>query len=235
MISVVHPSRGRAQRAFNSYQRLRRNASFEFEYIICIERNDSDYNEYLNLFGTDAKVRIESGDFGCMTASLQHGAMLTTGDILMGFFDDFDQMPKGWDEQILSASKGRSFWLMNIDDCVTHHAWIHTLPIMDRAFFSWYGYIYHTAYKHMFGDTELACIGDMLGCTINARHIKFRHVHHSVNHGTKDRINVMNDAHWAHDERVHVERFKNNFYIPKELIKGKISNLRHVAFVNKRL
>lgn len=239
-ISIIHPSRGRPSRAYDAFQILRQNASSPFEYILSIEANDPDTQKYLDLFeNAEGVTLIVKADHGCMTAGLQNGATCATGDILCGFFDDFSNMPAGWNDMILNATRGREFWALKTNDGVPLHWWIHSFPIMDRKFFEWYGALYLTRFNHMFADNALAAAADLLGCCINAsKTILFRQYHHSITHDEvhqKDAINEMNDAHWNHDEAVYIDLFQRNFDIPKHMIKGRIKDSHQSNFVRKKL
>src|SRR5690242_7899353 len=97
MISIIHPSRGRPQKAFNTARKWFEQAGVEVEYILSID-SDDDISGYCNVF----KIR-DSGhmDMGCLQCNpnssvveaTNKAAAICKGDILLYLSDDFDCFP----------------------------------------------------------------------------------------------------------------------------------------------
>ena len=229
MISVVHPSKGRPQRARKSYDVLKSRATAPFEYIISLHDDDPKLDQYLELF---KGVKMNVGSARSLCDNAQKGLKDAHGYILMIFSDDFEAMPPGWDQSINRVTKGKEFFNLKVYDGI--HKWICTIPIVDRKLYEFLGHIYNPEYRHMFADTELSAIGDLLQVTLYHNEIKFQHNQFTLKNNP-DEINHFNNSFWERDQKVYLERYQRNFDIPKEMIKGKIKDAAHVAWVEKQL
>jgi hypothetical protein len=98
--------------------------------------------------------------------------------------------------------------------------WLITLPIMDRAYYNRFGYIYHPDYKHMWSDTEMTTVGHMLGKIVDLQNSNavFKHRHYTINEMQKDAVNEKNDATWNQGKSLFLERFDRDFDLRAEQI-----------------
>jgi hypothetical protein len=231
MISVIHPSRGRAARAKKAYEILKSRAKHEFQYIISIDQDDPQLDQYLNLFQSK-NIHVVIGNNRSMVDAAQAGLSVSNGRILIIFSDDFENMPSGWDDMIYKVTTGKEFFNLKVYDGI--HKWICTIPIVDRKLYEYLGHVYNPEYRHMFGDTELAAVCDLLGCTLYHNEIKFQHNQFTLKNNPDD-INRRNNSFWNHDQAVYIDRYQNHFNLPKEMIKGKIKDSAHIAWVEKQL
>lgn len=229
MISIIHPSRSRYLKAletkrkwYDAANNRRKNVE---EWIISIDYNDLYKEAYRDTFGMgDAKV-ICNPNRSAVDA-INEGAKVASRNILMVVSDDTEPC-QGWDDKIIEATKGKKDFILKTQDGI--QPWIITMPVMDRAYYNRFGYIYHPDYLHMFCDTELTCVADITGRKITSK-LLFPHKHYSVTKQAADAVAKRNDSTWAQGEKLFLERYKRNFDLPKgEPIQdnGLISWLEH--------
>jgi len=231
MITVIHPSKNRPQRAFDTYDKIVIGANYEFEYILSIDADERDGAEYKKLFGNE-KVTIIESDSTNVVEAVNIGAKRSKGDILLLLSDDFDEMPKGWDSMIIEATKDKEFWFLKTFDGAND--WLITLPIMDRKAYEYLGYLYNPLYKHMFADTDQTCLGDLMDITITRNDILFKHNHYLVANN-KDSVNEKADATWEQGEKAYLQRHIDNYGLKESEIKGVINNSSHLEWLKNKL
>lgn len=213
-ISIIHPSRSRPQMFWNTQLRwINRADKKDFEYILSLDSSDIELAHYtLNaLSGTkfcvnDNKSAIEA---------INNAAKIATGDIIVVISDDFS-CPEHWDILLLKEVEGKSDFLLKTDDGL--QPTLVTLPILDRAYYSRFGYVYHPDYLHLHCDEEMTIVAMMLGCYIKSD-LKFEHLHYTTGKTDFDAINAKNNATWAHGQATLDRRAKDNFGIANPLIK----------------
>lgn len=216
-LTVIHPSRGRAEIAKQVQNKWLSSAinPDNIEYILSIDTSDETRADYMARF--ESNVIVEEDNHTAIEA-INNAAKYATGDLLIVVSDDFD-CPQGWDEKLLSYLKGKKDFVVKTDD--TLQPWLITLPIMDRDYYNRFGYIYNPDYKHMFCDTEMTCVGDLLDKTIIVP-MTFKHRHYTQSGGIKkDHISQRNDATWAQGEALYLKRIQDNFGIknPKGVLR----------------
>lgn len=223
-ISIIHPSRGRAKKALETANKWIENAGVDISYILSIDEDDN-VDEYEFIFG---KWFFVEGwkDIGlskpvirqkCVHRNIHknrsaidainNAAKNTNGKIIIVISDDFD-CPLNWGRKIISEVEGKTDWILKTPDGI--QPWIITLPIMDRAYYNRFGYIYHPDYQHMFCDTEMSCVADLTGRRITAN-IPFKHNHYSIGGMTKDAISERADKTWEQGEKLFLSRYRQNF------------------------
>jgi|SRR6478609_921761 len=230
MISILHPSRSRPQRAYETARKWLDNAGADCEYILSIDIDDN-CNAYDNLFNhrlCSSTIRTKQKNRSAIDA-INHAAKISTGDILLVLSDDFD-CPPLWGKKILDVVHGKTDWILKTPDGI--QGWIITMPIMDRVYYNRFGYIYFPDYLHMFCDTELSCVADLTGRKIEAN-IQFVHNHYSTGKGEKDAISERADKTWAQGEKLFLQRYKENFGLVNP--PGRITNQNYLNWINQKL
>lgn len=210
IISVIHPSRQRPELAFKAAKLWKNNCVTDrVEYILSIDESDPRIEDYRRLFSLPdvglVKILV-SPNKSCMEA-VNAGAKAASGDILLVNSDDFACEP-GWDQALLTALEGKSDFCVKTDDGC--QPWIMTMPLMDRTFYNRFGYIYNPAYGHLFADTEMTHVSDLLNTTIKLP-LVFRHEHYTTGAVAADELNVRNNASWEQGEALYLKRVKENF------------------------
>jgi hypothetical protein len=222
MISLIHPSRGRAQRAFDAAKNWITKAGQDVEYILSLDLDDPI--RYLNPFG---KTIINNNRSA--VDAINNAAKISTGQILVVMSDDFD-CPMDWAVKIIEEANGRKDWIMKTQDGT--QGWIITLPVMDRTYYNRFGYIYYPEYRHMFCDTELTAVADLTSRKISSP-LVFKHNHYSVTGTDRDDVSVRADKTWEQGERLFIERYKVNFGLTSPT--GRITDSQYLNWLRGKI
>jgi len=216
-ISILHPSRSRADMAFNTYQKWTSTLSnlYDIEYILSLDIDDMSLIKYAELFSKENKVLLLINNNKTAIEAINIAAKKSSGDLIVVVSDDFDCF-QDWDKWLVDQLKDKSDYVVKTSD--GNQPFIITLPIMDRLYYNRFGYIYYPGYHHMYCDTELSCVGYLLGKIVTLTNGKvFRHRHYSVGGMQKDSINIKNDSTYHQGGTLFNERFKNNFGLTQPL------------------
>lgn len=155
-ISLIHPSRGRAEKAFRTlnYWLNQQSGKNEIEHILAVDLSDIQATEYQQLFKRKS-FKINFSDNDCVVQAANNAAKLSTGDILIYLSDDF-KCPPQWDELIIERIAGVEKCLLRVNDgyqpmenCVL------TIPIMTRELYEHLTYFFYPKYRSMWADTDL--------------------------------------------------------------------------------
>lgn len=208
-ISLIHPSRSRPHKSFNTTSKWLSNATGEneIELIVSLDDSDPSLDEYAILYKQNILHLICSNN-NSSVAAVNNGAKYATGDILIVISDDTD-CPHHWDKIILNAVSDRQDFVLKVYDGIQKY--ICTMPVMDRKYYERYGYIYHPEYLHLFCDTEFTHVADVTNKMIWRNDILFQHMHYSVRKSTKDHISEKADATINQGSETYLRHFKNNF------------------------
>lgn len=225
MISILHPSRSRPEKAFKTARKWLDNAGCDIEYILSLDSDEKYMADYVRMFNNRQTINPNRSAID----AINNAAKVATGNILIVLSDDFDCCPL-WGKQILDATQGKSDWILKTLDGI--QKWIITMPIMDRAYYNRFGYIYFPDYLHMFCDTELSCVADLTGRKIEAN-IQFVHNHYSVGKAIKDAVSEKADRTWAQGEKLFLERYKKNFGLIDP--PGKIESPEYLNWIKGKL
>ena len=203
-ITIIHPSRSRPEKSKKTIQKWFKDADRMREVIVSLDDDDPFVSDYKNAYQMNALV---SKNRSCVDA-INNAAKLAEGDILMVVSDDTDCFP-GWDTALLKVVEGKTDWILKTDDDIQD--WIITLPIMDRAYYNRFGYIYHPDYTHMFADTYMTAVADITGRKIKSK-LLFKHLHpgHSGGKEMPDALNRRNDLTWMQGQDTFI-RLMNQF------------------------
>lgn len=240
MISLLHPSRSRPDKAFETARKWLDNAGCDVEYILSLDDDDdSDYHRYFGktIYGVYSRLENETSKWVNMKRNpnssaidaINNAAKVSSGNILIVLSDDFD-CPPLWGKKILDATQGKTDWILKTPDGI--QKWIITMPIMDRAYYDRFGYVYYPDYLHMFCDTELSCVADLTGRKIEAS-IPFVHNHYSIGKTEKDAVSIKADATWAQGEKLFLERYKKNFDLTET--PGRITSPEYLNWIKRKL
>lgn len=228
LFTIIHPSRSRAIKSYNSVCNWMRHYSGRIEnleLIVSLDEDDPQLTMYLERYlSSDVIVNKNKS---CVEA-INKAAQKATGQILIVASDDTDMTPS-WNKDIMEVIEGKIDWILKTQDGI--QPWIITMPIMDRAYYNRFGYIYHPDYLHMFCDTELTCVADITGRKITSN-LLFPHKHYSVTKEQPDAINKKADATWAQGEKLFLERYKRNFDLPKG---GKIQDKGMIDWLQRKV
>lgn len=174
------------------------------ELIVSLDYDDPMLNNYKC---HEAAYIIVNKNRSAIDA-INHAAKDASGNIMIVLSDDTD-CPYNWDQHILEATRGMSDFVLRVNDEIQR--WIITMPVIDRAYYNRFGYVYHPDYTHMFVDTCFTHVADLLGRIVDAKHLHFPHMHYSVRKAPKDAINERADATWRQGEELYLKHFRESF------------------------
>ncbi len=209
-ISIIHPSRNRAEMALSVANKWINTAGCQVQYILSLDTDEKEIEQYKQC---NDIIQIVQHNNKSAIEAINVAVQYTTGDILIVVSDDFD-CPDNWAIKLLEQIGDKKDIVVKTQDGT--QPWIMTLPIMDRTYYNRFGYIYYPGYQHMFCDTEMSHVGDLLGKTLTIP-ITFPHKHYTTGAMKKDSINEKNDRTWTQGETLYLKRVKENFGIENPL------------------
>lgn len=199
-ISLIHPSRGRAEKAFDTMTEWARKANipndnFEVEHILSADNSDPQIEDYKSLFLRP--YNLIRRDNSSVVEATNVAARETSGDILIYLSDDF-KCPENWGQLVIEEFKKYSGpTLIKVDDCLQNfHTKVLTIPMMNRDLYEKLGYFWHPGYKSMFCDEHLYWRSEKLGALKLAPHLKFPHEHPSNGKAPNDETYKRSAANW---------------------------------------
>lgn len=230
-ISLICPSRGRAEKSFHTVNKWWNSAGLNgnLEIILSLDFDDKTFEDYFDEF-SDANFehKVIVNENRSAVDAVNWGAARSSGDVLIVVSDDFD-CPENWAFSLAMKAEGKTDWIAKTPDGI--QKWIITLPILDRHYYNRFGYIYHPDYLHMFCDTELTCVADLTGRKI-ALDIPFVHNHYSTGKSIKDEVSIRADKTWDQGEKLFIERAKRNFDLVNP--PGKITSPDYINWMRNK-
>jgi glycosyltransferase involved in cell wall biosynthesis len=205
VISLVHPSRGRPEKAYitaNNWIRLAGGCALE--HIFSLDSSDPFVNEYKAI----DKVIINDND--CVVQATNHGASVATGDILIYLSDDFE-CPNNWAETIKALPYSGEFMIKAHDGLQDFRSQVLTIPIMSKALYQKLGYFFYPEYKSMWVDVDLFHVCERLGVIKYHRELLFQHNHYCNGKSTKDDTYRRSDGYWNQGKEVYNRRERKGF------------------------
>jgi hypothetical protein len=206
MISIIHPSRGRAWKSKQRMLQWINNSESEFEIVVSLDLDDPELPLYLHYYegwGHLGYTVMSSKNRSCVDA-INNAAKEAKGDILLVVSDDTDCFPH-WDTALLKEVEGKSDYLLKTKDGIQDY--IVTMTVMDRKYYERDGFIYHPDFRHQFADTYLTCLADIRGCLIYSD-LVFPHKHYSTSGEQPDALHKRNDATWKEGQDTFIRLMK---------------------------
>ena len=203
MISLIHPSRGRAKKAHQTFLNWMDKGPLgnNVEHISSFDTDDPELPLYKS-WSCEDRFHVISNNRSVVDAT-NKAAAKATGDIFIYLSDDFD-CPKDWIQLITEEFKKYSGpTLIKVDDCLQQfHIPVLTIPIMNRDLYERLGYFWHPDYKSMFCDVDLYYTVQKLGALKFAPHLKFPHNHVSIGKAENDETYRRSAANWNQGQEV---------------------------------
>ena len=215
--SLVHPSRGRPDQAWECMCRWRAKCSpfNNLEYVLSLDRDDADkYRRTVREMVGTIDLRVVIHDNKTMVEALNVGARVARGDVLIYVSDDFE-CPDNWDVEIQKCVGKEKDWVLFVYDGIQKSA--QTISILSRVYFERFGYIYYPEYMSLWADPDFTETAIRLGKNIDGMHLLFRHNHYSTGRSAYDPTYAKQDseAAWKHGESLFQRRAKGNFGVKK--------------------
>jgi hypothetical protein len=192
MISLLHPSRGRPDKAQQTAKYWKERTKVDTQHLLSIDLTDPQYMYYKNF--ADLKICALNAS---VVEATNRAAKHATGDILVYLSDDF-KCPDNWGELILKEFEGVNRpMLLKVDDCLQKfHVPVLTIPIMNRQLYERLGYFFHPEYKSMFCDEHLYWTAHKLKAIKMCPHLKFPHEHPANGKAENDETYRRSAANW---------------------------------------
>lgn len=217
-ISLIHPSRGRANKAQSTLCEWMSNTHptlvgfFEsqlIEHILSIDEDDSEFKSYIKLFPSSKIVKNKTSS---VVEATNKAAKIATGDILIYLSDDFS-CHQNWNKSIIDIFKKiKTPALLKVDDCLQKfNVGVLTIPIMNHLLYEKLGYFWHPLYKSMFVDEDLYWTCKNNNWMILAPELKFQHEHPCNGKAVTDETYKRSAANWDSGKEVFMKRKSLNF------------------------
>lgn len=222
-LSLLHPSRGRPEKSFDTVNNWIDKAGRKIEVIISLDEDDPELINYCRLFaGREyAGCRYYAHSNKSAIDAINLAAASALGDVFIVVSDDTECF-NSWAIYIEEETEGKHDFILKTQDGIQKY--IITNPIMDRAYYNRFGYIYHPDFQHLFCDTWLTVMADITGRKIISD-LMFRHNHYSVNGTPPDELHKRNDATWRQGEETFIKLLKT--LSPEDLKKIEDPSMRN--------
>lgn len=180
MFSLIHPSRSRPQKSFETIQKWILKAGMKgFEIIVSLDSDDPELPQYKHYYldiCIDFPFRVVIHPNKNAVQAINGAALLAKGNILIVVSDDSD-CPARWATRILKYTEGKTDFVLKVRDGIQPK--MITMPILDRAYYQRDGYIYHPEFSHCWADRFFTEVAHKRKRVIE-KNITFRHMHYSV-------------------------------------------------------
>lgn len=211
MISIIHPSRGRPEKSYDTICKWANKSSgiHSIYFLVSLDYDDPKLDDYKAMsFPILEKpcfvIQYVANNRSSIQAINEVGPIAKQHDIILVLSDDTDCF-ENWDLALLKEVEGKTDWILKTQDGI--QPYIITMPVMDRAYYNRTGYIYHPDFQHLFCDTYLTCVADITGRKITSN-LLFKHNHYSVNGTPPDDLHKRNDATWKQGQETFIKLMK---------------------------
>lgn len=186
MISIIHPSRGRALKAAATCEKWldNYNGYNGAEYIFSLDNDDGDLKNYKLYFlkiekqFPSIKFRYILADNKNVVDAMNKGAKIATGDLLVCISDDFDCFVN-WNDALLKEADLKKEMALLVNDGINYGGKTRmALPILTKKLYDRLGYIYYPQYTGLFADDDLKEVCQKLGVLKTVQHLLFQHNHY---------------------------------------------------------
>ena len=221
-ILVKFPSRERPDRFQHTLQQMMHlSVDKSIKYLITLDRNDPKVNEYVNILKELPNCRFIIGDsYGKIHAINRDMNEVSDYDILVLASDDMVPIVQGWDfiirEEMELHFKNDSDTLSEgvlwYDDGYKSN--INMMPIMTKAAYDRFGYLYNPAYISLFCDNEFTEVWNSFGCQVKRDLCLFQHQHYARAakwQHTIDPLMRRNESYFMQDRKTYEIRKQSNF------------------------
>lgn len=221
-ISLIHPSRGRAEKCMKTLIEwivcCSGNPEIIIEHITSIDEDDPQKELYKALLDQHSWVIVN--DNQNVVQATNKAAKCAKGDVIIYLSDDF-KCPEGWDQLIadcFTRSLDGSFLegpiLLKVDDCLQKFdAEVVTIPIMNRALYNKLGYFWNPEYEGSFVDNDLYHVCKNNAWLAHAQNLRFPHEHYSIGKSVHDETYKRQNNNFETGKKIFTKRKSENFPI----------------------
>jgi hypothetical protein len=181
------------------------------EYILFVDGPDwAPLPKKRKFFGSSC-VATSDADL-CSVGSANgwnRAAKVSHGKFLITISDDYRPC-EHWDTGILKVLSSYAYgWedhalVLDVDnqDGAPHIPF----SFLTRAYYNRYGYIFYPEYKGLMADNDFTDVAREDGVVINARHLKFRHLHYLCGTASNDEVYQKQQQTLKHGQEVYARR-----------------------------
>ena len=207
-ISLIHPSRSRAAKAYTTANKWINEANVATQHIFSIDEDDPQAHLYR---GFDMIVKMPNT---CVVEAVNHAAESATGDVLLYLSDDFTCYPN-WGQDLKKVCERYSGeYMIKVDDCLQPFLQeVLTIPVMSKALYKRLGYFFNPLYKSMWVDVDLYHVCMNLGVIKFHREIKYVHEHYCNGMSKRDETYNRSDAHFETGRIINHNRARQGYPI----------------------
>lgn len=177
-----------------------------------VTANREFYNKILS-YGDKVKA-VYGFSKGKIDAINRSVWMYPDADIICTHSDDFIFIKEGFDLDIIQGYADGFSGLLHFPDGFVNKV-LCTYPIMDRAYYSRFGYVYNPQYFSVYADNEQHDVAKILNSYKYVDKKIFEHRHPIHGFGKRDALlnRTEEPINYAIDGKLYQERKKNNFYL----------------------
>jgi hypothetical protein len=160
----------------------------EVEYLIGVDDNDPDADEYKRLFSTLSKygrVVVNVSDSRCNVEALNRlGPLMSpTTELIVGIEDDHGTCPY-WDTELFKMLEGvdnfKDIRFIGVSDGMRAYGNDLLYFTVNRAWYARFGWFVYPEYTGWFADNDFHRVAERLNCIVHAPHLVFQHRHHTL-------------------------------------------------------
>lgn len=216
MITLLHPSRGRAAKSAANTQDWITKAGIppqDLEVIVSLDEDDPQKDEYWKqyvpvhaLFDKVSFKLIVNHNQSVVDAT-NHAARVSKGDIMIYLSDDF-KCPENWAVLVQKEFEGedRPLLIKVNDGLQPFDVAVLTIPIMNRALFEKMKYFWFPGYKSMFVDEDLYWTVHKLWAMKMCPQLLFQHEHPANGKAPNDETYIRSSRNWDQGKKLFAER-----------------------------
>ncbi len=211
MISLIHPTRSRPHKSFQTTSEWISKAGVETELIVSCDSDDPERRSYLNVY-IDGTCQLMFNDNNGVVQATNQAAKYAKFDILLYLSDDFKCFDN-WGVEVVKRFEGvNKPMLIKVDDKLQgFNKDVLTIPIMNKALYNELGYFFHPEYKSMFVDQDLYHTVKNMDALKLCPELVFEHHHYVNGKAKKDETYERSTANWNQGRDLYNLRKRQNF------------------------
>jgi hypothetical protein len=219
-ISIIHPSKGRPQKAVAA-MRLWLAAAVnpeKIEYLLGLDGADPSLPDYISEIPADLPVRIiikPDNRTIIEAGNLLAKEIAETSELIVGVSDDIDPCPR-WDEKLMELLAGVDNFhdpkVIRCNDGI--HKWERSMILhLNHAWVNRFGWLVCPEYTGCFCDDDIVEVAKRINALIDAPQLVFMHRHYSVGLAEYDATydSHNNDKDYFANKKIFEARKKRNF------------------------
>ena len=218
---IKMPTRSRPHQFFRNLDLFYQNLSFKipYQFLISCDLDDETMNNETVIRRLDSypNLSYNFSDNSSKVEAFNRDIDAQTFDVIVAVHDDMAPTTKGYDQiimQYMEAFFPNFDGVLNFNDGFVGRD-CNTLPVIGRAFYERFGYIYNPAYKALVCNLELTCVSKILRKEKVIDQIIIKHNHPAWGAGHNDALYEKNETYHEQDRQTFMQRRAQQFEIPQ--------------------